>query len=92
MISLEKLKISSQKWPENEGDLGKFIFAKGFEICPKSNKFPNLVTLLVAQKLVPTSFTTKTHLELKRTTGPARSRCCDLSSCVLRCFQDYLPT
>ena len=30
MISIEKL-------PNNGGDLGKFIFAKGFKSCPKSN-------------------------------------------------------
>ena len=27
------------------GDLGKLILAKGFKICPKSNKSSNLVTL-----------------------------------------------
>ena len=37
MISLEKLKIltPSQKLPENVGDLGKLIVAKGFEKLPK---------------------------------------------------------
>ena len=30
------------------GNLGKLIVAKGFKICPKSNKSPNLVTLLPA--------------------------------------------
>ena len=46
-ISLEKLKVLTplQKLPENVGDLGNLIVAKGFENCPKSNKSPNLVTL-----------------------------------------------
>ena len=37
MISLEKLKILTplQKSPKNEGDLGKLIFAKGFEKLSK---------------------------------------------------------
>ena len=41
MISLEKLKILTplQKLPNNVGDLGKLLF-------PKSNKSPNLVTLI----------------------------------------------
>ena len=30
----------------NVGDLDKLIVAKGFKTCPKSNKSPNLVTLL----------------------------------------------
>ena len=30
----------------NVGDLGKVIVAKCFKTCPKSNKLPNLVTLL----------------------------------------------
>ena len=34
-----------QKLSKNEGDWGKLIVAKGFKICPKSNKLPNLVTL-----------------------------------------------
>ena len=36
MISLEKLKIltTSQKLPENLGDLGKLTVAKGFEKMP----------------------------------------------------------
>ena len=51
MISLEKLKIlaSTQKLPKTLGDLGKLIVAKGFKSCPKSNKSPNLVTLLVSR-------------------------------------------
>ena len=46
MISVEKLKILTrlQKLPKNVGDLGKIIVAKGFE---KSNKSPNLVTLVI---------------------------------------------
>ena len=37
MISLEKLKILTplQKLPENVGDLGKLIVAKGFKKLPK---------------------------------------------------------
>ena len=37
MISLEKLKILTplQKLPNNLGDLGKLIIAKGFEKLPK---------------------------------------------------------
>ena len=37
MISLQKLKILTplQKLPNNVGDLGKFIVAKGFEKLPK---------------------------------------------------------
>ena len=48
MISLEKLKIlaPSPKLFKNVGDLGKLIVAKGFEKLPKSNKSPNLVTLV----------------------------------------------
>ena len=33
------------KMPKNVEDLGKLIFAEGFQSCPKSNKSPNLVTL-----------------------------------------------
>ena len=37
MISLEKLKILTplQKLPENVGDIGKLIVAKGFKNLPK---------------------------------------------------------
>ena len=35
MISLERLKILTQKLPKKLGDLGKSIFAKGFEKLPK---------------------------------------------------------
>ena len=47
MVSLEKLMIliPLQKLPKNGGDWCKLIVAKGFKSCPKSNKFPNLVTL-----------------------------------------------
>ena len=38
------------KLPKNVGDLGKFIFAKGFKSCPKCKKSPNLVTLIVTDK------------------------------------------
>ena len=47
MISLEK-KIdfdTFKKLTKNVEDLGKFIVAKGFKSCPKSNKSPNLGTL-----------------------------------------------
>ena len=48
MSSLEKLKILTplQKLPKIVGDLGKLIVATGFEKLPKSNKSPNLVTLV----------------------------------------------
>ena len=51
MISLEKWKFLKPllKLPNNVGDLGNLIVAKGFKSCPKSNKLPNLVTLLQAQ-------------------------------------------
>ena len=54
MISLEKLKIliTLQKLPKNVGDLGKLIVAKGFKSFPKSNKLPNLVTLIMSLKHV----------------------------------------
>ena len=47
MISLEKWMMLThlQKLVKNVGDLGKFIVAKGFKSCPKSNKSPNLGTL-----------------------------------------------
>ena len=37
MILLEKINISTplQKLPKNVGDLGKLIFARGFEKLPK---------------------------------------------------------
>ena len=38
-----------------EGDLGKLIVAKGFEICPKCNKLPNLVTLPPTYTYISTS-------------------------------------
>ena len=49
MISLEKLKNLTplQKLPKNVGYFGKLVGAKGFEKLPKSNKSPNLVTLVV---------------------------------------------
>ena len=33
---------SLQKLPKN---VGKLLVTKGFKSCPKSNKYPNLVTL-----------------------------------------------
>ena len=44
--------ISVEKLPNNGGDLGKFIIAKGFKSCPKSNKSPNLVTLMKSQRFI----------------------------------------
>ena len=35
--------------PKNEEDSGKLIVAKGYKICPKSNKSPNLVTLVESE-------------------------------------------
>ena len=51
MISLEKWYILTplQKLPKNVEDLGKLFVAKGFKNCPKFNKSPNLVTLLINQ-------------------------------------------
>ena len=49
IISSEQLKILTplQKLPKNMGDLGKLIVAThGLKSCPKSNKSPNLVTLI----------------------------------------------
>ena len=49
MISLEKLMILAplQKLPKNVVNLGKTMVATGFEkLRPKSNKLPNLVTLI----------------------------------------------
>ena len=50
MISLEKLKNLTplQKLPKNVGYFGKLVGAKGFEKLPKSNKSPNLVTLVTS--------------------------------------------
>ena len=52
MISVEKLKIFTplQKLPKNVGDLDKLVVAKGFKKLPKSNKLPNLVTLVPTVK------------------------------------------
>ena len=38
-----------QKLPKNLGDLGKLIVAKSLKTCQKSNKSPNLVTLVGAE-------------------------------------------
>ena len=47
MISQGKLKILThlQKLPKNVVDLGKLIVA--LKSCTKSNKLPNLITLMV---------------------------------------------
>ena len=49
MISLEKLKILTtlQKLPKNVGDLGKLMLPHALKSCPKSNKSPNLIILVV---------------------------------------------
>ena len=49
MVSLEKwLTLTPlQKLLKNGGDWGKIIVPKGFKKLPKSNKSPNLVTLLI---------------------------------------------
>ena len=54
IISLEKLKILTplQTLPKNVGDLGKLLLPKALKSCPKYNKLPNLVTLVVASKSV----------------------------------------
>ena len=36
------------------GDLGKLIIAKGFKRCPKFNKSPNLVTLVINKLIMAT--------------------------------------
>ena len=36
-----------QKLPNNVGDLSKIIVATGFELLPKVQKSPNLVTLML---------------------------------------------
>ena len=36
-----------QKLPNNGGKLGKIILATGFELLPKVQKSPNLVTLML---------------------------------------------
>ena len=49
MISLKKQKILTplQNLPKNVEDLGKLIVVKGLKSCPKSNKSPNMFTLVV---------------------------------------------
>ena len=49
----------SQKLSKNVEDLGKLIVAKGFRSCPKSNKSPNLVTLVVIWVRVSLGFEVK---------------------------------
>ena len=41
--------ILTQKLPNNIEDLRKLIVAKALKSCPKSNKLPNMVTVVVAQ-------------------------------------------
>ena len=40
--------IPLQKFPKNVEDLGKLIVAEGFKNRPKSDKSPNLVTLVIS--------------------------------------------
>ena len=47
MMEFDTLK----KLPKNVGDLGKLIVAKGLKKSPKSNKSPNLVTLISIEHL-----------------------------------------
>ena len=78
MISLDK-RIDFDtftKLPNNLGDLGKLIIAKGFE-SPKSNKSLNLVTLNVTQFRVGTSLRRRSkHLLMAITTTTAATCKC----------------
>ena len=58
MISLEKGYILTplQKLPKNVGDLAKFILPRALKTCPKSNKSPNLVTLVQSQVRKPLGY------------------------------------
>ena len=51
MISLEKgiMLTPLQKLTKNVGDLGKELLPKALKSCPRSNKSPNLVTLVLRQ-------------------------------------------
>ena len=53
MILLEKLQILTplQKLPKNVGDLGKVLLPQALKSCPKTNKSPNLVILVVVKSL-----------------------------------------
>ena len=42
--------------PKNVGDLGKLIVAKALKSCPKSNKSPNLVALVLMEYFIDISF------------------------------------
>ena len=50
MISLEKSQILTplQNLSKNVGDLGKLLLPKALKSCPKSNKSPDLLTLVGA--------------------------------------------
>ena len=50
MISLGKINFfdTLQEFVKNVGDLGKLIFATGFEKLPKVQKSPDLVTLILS--------------------------------------------
>ena len=69
MISQEKIKIlaPTQKLPKTVGDLGELIIANGFKSCPKSNKLPNLVTLVVITALIKLFLLTYMDLALQIT-------------------------
>ena len=49
-VAIQLQKTYLQKSPKNVGDLGKLIVVKS---CPKSNKSPNLVTLVVTNACEP---------------------------------------
>ena len=46
------ISLPLQKLPNNVEDLGKLVVAKVLKSCPKSNKSPNLVTLITTLNLV----------------------------------------
>ena len=68
-----------QKLPKNVGDFGKLIVAKALKSGPKSNKSPNLVTLVVAQMVEVSLLSPEVHclnpvmcnfLKIKSKNGP----------------------
>ena len=63
-ISLEKWKIfsPSQILPKNAGNLGKIIGPQALKSCPKCNKSPNLVALLLDKQKLCNSI--NSHVQL----------------------------